>query len=146
MLLSLGFVVVQPNQARVLILFGRYTGTVTETSLWWGNPLTVRWRRTISLRGRNVEGERIKVNDASGNPIEIAAVVVWRVTDTARAVFDVEDFEQFVVVQSETALRQLANRYPCDDYATETASLRAMRSSLGCRRACGSRSSSDNPS
>jgi regulator of protease activity HflC (stomatin/prohibitin superfamily) len=131
MLLSLGFVVVQPNQARVLILFGRYTGTVTETGLWWVNPLTVRWRRTISLRVRNFQGERIKVNDASGNPIEIAAVVVWRVTDTARAVFDVEDYERFVVVQSETGLRHLANRYPYDDYTTETASLRANTDEIG---------------
>ncbi len=130
-LLSLGFVVVQPNQARVLILFGRYTGTVTEAGLWWVNPFTARWRRTISLKVRNFQSERIKVNDASGNPIEIAAVVVWRVTDTARAVFDVEEFEQFVAVQSETGLRHLANRYPYDDYANETVSLRANTDEVG---------------
>jgi regulator of protease activity HflC (stomatin/prohibitin superfamily) len=91
----------------------------------------VRWRRAISLRVRNFQIERLKVNDASGNPIEIAAVVVWRVTDTARAVFDVEDFEQFVVVQSETALRHLANHYPYDDYSAERPSLRANTDEVG---------------
>jgi regulator of protease activity HflC (stomatin/prohibitin superfamily) len=115
---------VQPNESRVLILFGRYVGTLTEARLWWVNPFTAIWRKTISLRVRNFQSERIKVNDASGNPIEIAAVVVWRVTDTAKTVFDVEDFRQFVVVQSETSLRHLANQYPYDDYARETISLR----------------------
>jgi regulator of protease activity HflC (stomatin/prohibitin superfamily) len=119
-----GFVVVQPNESRVLILFGRYVGTLLNTGLWWVNPFTVFWRQTISLRVRNFQGERIKVNDASGNPIEVAAVIVWRVTDTAKAVFDVEDFEQFVVVQSETAVRHLASRYPYDDYAEGAVSLR----------------------
>ncbi len=119
-----GFVVVQPNESRVLILFGRYDGTVGEPGLWWVNPLTVVWREKISLRVRNFQTERIKVNDASGNPIEIAAVVVWRVTDTARAEFDVEDFEQFVTVQSETAVRHLAAQFPYDDYAEGAVSLR----------------------
>ena len=119
-----GFVVVQPNESRVLILFGRYVGTVTEAQLWWVNPFTVFWRQTISLRVRNFQSERIKVNDASGNPIEIAAVVVWRVTDTAKAAFDVEDYEQFVVVQSETAVRHLASKYPYDDYDGAGLSLR----------------------
>jgi regulator of protease activity HflC (stomatin/prohibitin superfamily) len=119
-----GFVVVQPNESRVLILFGRYIGTILDAGLWWVNPLTVVWRQTISLRVRNFQGARIKVNDASGNPIEIAAVVVWRVTDTAKAVFDVENFEQFVVVQSETAVRHLASQFPYDDYAEGAASLR----------------------
>jgi SPFH domain / Band 7 family len=123
-LLLKGFVVVQPNSSRVLILFGRYVGTVVEPGLWWVNPFTVFWRRTISLRVRNFQSERIKVNDASGNPIEIAAVVVWRVTDTAKATFDVEDYEQFVVVQSETALRHVANEYPYDDYDEAGISLR----------------------
>jgi regulator of protease activity HflC (stomatin/prohibitin superfamily) len=123
-LLRPGFIVVQPNESRVLILFGRYIGTVTDAGLWWVNPFTTLWRKTISLRVRNFQGERIKVNDASGNPIEIAAVVVWRVTDTARATFDVEDYEQFVVVQSETAVRHLANQYPYDDYAEDATSLR----------------------
>jgi regulator of protease activity HflC (stomatin/prohibitin superfamily) len=119
-----GFVVVQPNESRVLILFGRYVGTLTEPRLWWVNPFTVIWREHISLRVRNFQSERIKVNDASGNPIEIAAVVVWRVTDTAKAAFDVEDFSQFVTVQSETALRHLASEYPYDDYSQHAASLR----------------------
>jgi hypothetical protein len=124
-LLAPGFVVIQPNESRVLILFGQYAGTLTEARMWWVNPFTVLWRETISLRVRNFQSERIKVNDASGNPIEIAAVVVWRVTDTAKAVFDVEDFVQFVTVQSETALRHLANQYPYDDYAGhDTISLR----------------------
>jgi len=119
-----GFVVVKPNEARVLILFGRYVGTVTEARLWLANPFTAIWRETVSLRVRNFQSERVKVNDASGNPIEIAAVVVWRVTDTAKAVFDVEDFQQFVNVQSETALRHLAANYPYDDYAAGATSLR----------------------
>jgi regulator of protease activity HflC (stomatin/prohibitin superfamily) len=119
-----GFVVVQLNESRVLILFGRYVGTLAEARLWWVNPFTVFWRRRVSLRVRNFQSERIKVNDASGNPIEIAAVVVWRVSDTAKSVSDVEDFEQFVTVQSETALRHLANEYPYDDYSRDGMSLR----------------------
>jgi regulator of protease activity HflC (stomatin/prohibitin superfamily) len=117
-----GFFVVQPNQARVLILFGRYIGSVTEAGWWWCNPFAKKQK--VSLRVRNFQSERIKVNDASGNPIEIAAVVVWRIVDTARAVFDVADYEQFVTVQSETSLRHLASEYPYDDYKPGTASLR----------------------
>jgi SPFH domain/Band 7 family protein len=123
-LLSSGFVVVQPNSSRVLILFGRYIGTIVDAGLWWVNPFTVFWRRTVSMRVRNFQSERIKVNDASGNPIEIAAVVVWRVVDTAKATFDVEDYGQFVVVQSETAVRHLASMYPYDDYSDASVSLR----------------------
>ena len=123
-LLAPGFLVVQPNESRVLILFGRYVGTLREARLWWVNPFTVFWRTRVSLRVRNFQSDRIKVNDASGNPIDIAAVVVWRVMDTAKAVFDVEDFEQFVTVQSETALRHLANEYPYDDYGHDSSSLR----------------------
>jgi len=118
-----GILVVQPNESRVLILFGRYAGTVTEAGLWWCNPFNKR--KKISLRVHNFQSDRIKVNDASGNPIEIAAVIVWRVTDTAKAVFDVADYNQFVTVQSETSLRHLANQYPYDDYKPETISLRA---------------------
>jgi len=117
-----GFFVVQPNQARVLILFGSYIGSVTEAGWWWCNPFAKKQK--ISLRVRNFQSERIKVNDASGNPIEIAAVVVWRINDTAKAVFDVADYEQFVTVQSETSLRHLASEYPYDDYKPETTSLR----------------------
>lgn len=123
-LFAVGLIVVQPNESRVLILFGRYAGTVTEAGIWWVNPFTVFWRQAISLRVRNFQSEQIKVNDSSGNPIQIAAVVVWRVTDTARAVFDVEDFSQFVVVQSEAAVRHLASQYPYDDYQHDTISLR----------------------
>jgi regulator of protease activity HflC (stomatin/prohibitin superfamily) len=118
-----GIVVVQPNEARVLILFGRYNGSITEAGLWWCNPFNKR--KKLSLRVRNFQSERIKVNDASGNPIEIAAVIVWRVTDTAKAMFDVADYQQFVTVQSETSLRHLANQYPYDDYKPEVVSLRA---------------------
>jgi regulator of protease activity HflC (stomatin/prohibitin superfamily) len=112
-----GFIVVQPNESSVLILFGRYIGTVTESGWWWVNPLTVFWRETVSLRVRNFQSDRIKVNDAGGSPIEIAAVVVWRVVDTAKAVFDVEEFREFVVVQSETAVRHLAAQFPYDDFS-----------------------------
>jgi regulator of protease activity HflC (stomatin/prohibitin superfamily) len=121
-LLWRGLFVVSPNESRVLILFGRYTGTVTDAGWWWCNPFTDR--PGVSLRVRNFQSERVKVNDASGNPIELAAVVVWRVTDTAKAMFDVDDYEQFVVVQSETSLRHLATEYPYDDYNPGVISLR----------------------
>jgi regulator of protease activity HflC (stomatin/prohibitin superfamily) len=124
-----GFFVVQPNEGRVLVFFGRYVGTATEAGWWWCNPLVKR--RAVSLRVRNFQSERIKVNDASGNPIEIAAVIVWRVTDTAKAIFDVEGFEPFVAVQSETALRHLANQYPYDDYNQDAMSLRANADQVG---------------
>jgi regulator of protease activity HflC (stomatin/prohibitin superfamily) len=117
-----GVFVVQPNEARVLLLFGRYVGSVTQSGLWWCNPFNRR--KKVSLRIRNFQSERIKVNDASGNPIEIAAVVVWRIVDTAKAIFDVADYEQFVVVQSETSLRHLASEYPYDDYKSDRLSLR----------------------
>ncbi len=117
-----GIFTVQPNEARVLILFGRYNGSVTQAGLWCCNPFCKR--KKVSLRVRNFQSERIKVNDASGNPIELGAVVVWRITDTAKALFDVADYEQFVIVQSETSLRHLATEYPYDDYKPETISLR----------------------
>jgi regulator of protease activity HflC (stomatin/prohibitin superfamily) len=123
-LLAPGLVIVAPNESSVLILFGRYIGTLREPGMWWVNHFTKFARETLSLRVRNFQSDRIKVNDSRGNPIEIAAVVVWRVTDTARAVFDVEDFRQFVVVQSETALRHLANQHPYDDYDAGATSLR----------------------
>jgi regulator of protease activity HflC (stomatin/prohibitin superfamily) len=119
-----GLLVVQPNEALVLILFGRYVGTVTEPGFWWCNPFAKRRSVTVSLRVRNFQTERIKVNDAAGNPIEIAAVVVWRIADTAKAVFDVDDYERFVVVQSETGLRELAGRYSYDDDGQGSPSLR----------------------
>lgn len=118
-----GFFIVQPNQARVLTLFGRYVGTERRNGFYWTNPFTVR--RNVSLRIRNFNSERLKVNDEMGNPIEIAAVIVWRVVDTARAVFDVEDYSEFVAIQSETALRHLAAQYPYDDYDGQSFSLRS---------------------
>lgn len=117
-----GFVVVQPNDSRVLILFGKYTGTVRQPGFYWVNPFTVR--KKVSLRIRNFNSQKIKVNDLHGNPIEIGAVVVWRVVDTAKAVFDVENYEQFVDIQSETAIRQLASEYPYDIEEDEKSSLR----------------------
>lgn len=122
-LLTLGFFVLQPNQAAVLILFGKYIGSIRAPGLYWTIPLIVQ-RREISLRVRNFNSERLKVNDAQGSPIEIAAVVVWRVADSAKAIFDVETFGDFVAIQSETALRSLASRYPYDIYESEARSLR----------------------
>ena len=119
-----GLIVIAPNQAIVLILLGRYTGTVDRPGFHWVNPLTFPWRKQLSLRVRNFQTDILKVNDAGGSPIEIAAVVVWRVTDTARAVFDVDDFERFVTVQSEAAVRHLASQYPYDDFEEGLASLR----------------------
>ena len=121
-LLMAGLTVVNPNEARVLLLFGRYKGTLLEAGFWWVNPLTVR--RKVSLRVRNFESGKLKVNDLDGNPIEIAAVVVWRVVDTAEAMFNVEDYEQFVHVQSEAAVRNLASSYPYDAHEPGQISLR----------------------
>jgi regulator of protease activity HflC (stomatin/prohibitin superfamily) len=123
-LLLLGFFVVQPNQAEVLVLFGRYLGSIREPGLYWTIPLVVR-RQGVSLRVRNFNSEQLKVNDAQGSPIEIAAVVVWRVVDSAKAIFDVETFSEFVAIQSETALRALASRYPYDSYESDAPSLRS---------------------
>ena len=108
----------------VLILFGRYQGTEDRDGLWWTNPLTAIWRVQVSRRVRNFQSDRLKVNDASGSPIVMAAVIVWRVVDTARAIFDVQEFEQFVVVQSETAVRHLATLYPYDNADADGPSLR----------------------
>ncbi|BBN96161.1 membrane protease subunit, stomatin/prohibitin [Deinococcus grandis] len=121
-LIPFGFFIVQPNQATNLTLFGRYVGTERRNGLYWTNPLTVR--KSVSLRIRNFNSERLKVNDAAGSPIEIAAVIVWRVVDSARAVFDVEDYAEFVAIQSETALRHLASQYPYDEYDGAGMSLR----------------------
>ena len=107
-----GYFVVQPNQGAVLQLFGRYVGTAKEPGLWWANPLYTK--RRVSLRMRNFETARLKVNDHSSNPIEIGAVVSWQVVETAEAMFEVENYENFVHVQSEAALRGLANQYPYD--------------------------------
>ena len=146
-LLTPGFFAIQPNEARVLILFGAYRGTCKQVGFHWGNPFysngpsssqrtsTAWWgkkdrgddgqsptkrlpRYKISLRARTLNGERLKVNDKRGNPVDIAAVVVWRVEDTAKAVFDVDDFESYVATQSETAVRHLASTYPYDSGET----------------------------
>lgn len=121
-LLTSGFMVIQPNDSRVLILFGKYTGTVRQSGFFWVNPFTVR--KKVSLRIRNLNSQKIKVNDLHGNPIEIGAVIVWKVIDSAKAVFDVENYEQFVDIQSETAIRQLASEYPYDVEEEEKSSLR----------------------
>ncbi|MDE0081418.1 MAG: SPFH domain-containing protein [Gammaproteobacteria bacterium] len=121
-LLLCGLFMVDPNEARVLQLFGRYVGTVREPGLRWANPFYTKQR--ISVRVRNFETERSKVNDTDGNPIEIAAVVVWRVVDTAEASFEVDDFVNFVHVQSEAAVRNLATRYPYDTQEDGPLSLR----------------------
>jgi regulator of protease activity HflC (stomatin/prohibitin superfamily) len=137
-LFSLGFFTLQPNEARVLILFGRYQGTTRQVGFLWGNPFfsngsTGRRSRPlgrrdpgtaqaarrvprykVSLRARTLNGERLKVNDRAGNPVDIAAVVVWHIEDTAQAIFDVDDFEAYVDMQSETALRHLATSYAYD--------------------------------
>jgi regulator of protease activity HflC (stomatin/prohibitin superfamily) len=108
-----GLFVVNPNTAKVLVLLGKYRGTVRQGGFHWTNPFANR--HTISLKAHNVASSVIKVNDTVGNPIEIGAVVVWRVRDTAQAMFDVEDFHQYVDVQIETAVRQLASQHPYDD-------------------------------
>jgi regulator of protease activity HflC (stomatin/prohibitin superfamily) len=113
-----GFFIVTPNHSRLLVLFGRYRGTVREEGFYWTNPFTSK--RSISLRAHNVASEKIKVNDLLGNPIEIGAVIVWRVADTAQAVFDVEDHEEYVDIQVETAVREIAKAHPYDDAHTGT--------------------------
>jgi hypothetical protein len=118
-----GLFTVGPNDAKVLQLFGDYKGTVREPGLRWANPLYTK--RRVSLRVRNFESERLKVNDLAGNPIEIAAVVVWRVVDTAEALFHVDDYDDFVHVQSEAALRNLALSYPYDPHVEGEVGLRS---------------------
>lgn len=118
-----GFFQVQPNQGMVLLLFGRYDGTTRETGLRWTNPFLSK--RAVSLRVRNFESSKLKVNDADGNPIEIAAVIVWQVVDTAEAVFQVDDYENYVHIQSESALRQMAQSYPYDSHDDGKPSLRS---------------------
>lgn len=117
-----GLLIVNPNDSRAITLFGRYKGTVRDSGWWFINPLSTK--RAVTLRVRNFNSERLKVNDASGNPIEIAAVVVYRVVDTYKALFDVDDYNTFVAIQSETALRQLASLYPYDSWENGERSLR----------------------
>jgi len=117
-----GFFIVNPNEAKVLTLFGKYSGSVKQDGFHWANPLLTRKR--LSLRVHNFEGSKIKVNDLEGNPIEIAAVVVWRVVETAEALFEVQDYEHYVKVQSEAAVRNLSTQYPYDAHLEGHKSLR----------------------
>lgn len=119
---SCGFFTLQPNEAAVLILFGAYQGTVRDSGFFFTNPFNKKLK--ISLRARNLNGEKLKVNEKRGNPIEIAAVVVWRVQDTAQAVFDVESYENYVKIQSESAVRHVASSYAYDDGEPDEITLR----------------------
>ncbi|MBD8526982.1 SPFH domain-containing protein [Pseudoxanthomonas sp. CAU 1598] len=118
-----GFYMVEPNQAAVLSLFGAYRGTVKEQGLRWNNPFYST--KKVSLRVRNFESGKLKVNELEGSPIEIAAVIVWKVVDSAEAVFNVDDYESFVHVQSESALRAMASSYPYDQHEEGQISLRS---------------------
>lgn len=123
-----GFFIVEPNGSKVLLLFGRYVGTVKDTGFFWANPFLTK--RGISLRARSLNGERLKVNDHVGNPVEIAAIVVWQVSDTYDASFEVDNYEQYVNLQSETAVRHLASAYPYDA-DDDTISLRRNTDEIG---------------
>lgn len=116
-----GMISVNPNESRVLILFGDYRGTIKDNGFFWVNPLYLR--KKISLRARNFNSEPIKVNDKVGNPIMIGVVLVWKVENTYKAAFDVDDYQHFVIIQSEAALRKLAGIYPYDNFEAEDASI-----------------------
>ncbi|OPX86508.1 MAG: SPFH domain / Band 7 family protein [Pelotomaculum sp. PtaB.Bin104] len=122
-LLLSGIIVVQPNQARVVVFFGRYMGSVRESGIWLTVPLSTH--KKVSLRVRNFNSKTLKVNDVEGNPVEIAAVIVFKVIDSAKAVFDVDNYEEFVEIQSETALRHVATKYPYDCFDEKGYSLRS---------------------
>jgi regulator of protease activity HflC (stomatin/prohibitin superfamily) len=125
-----GFTAVAPNEARALVLLGRYKGTIKDQGFWWVNPFAYP-RRKISVKVRNFESSRLKVNDHDGNPIEIAAVVVWRVVETAEALFQVDDFEQFLKVQTEAAIRTVSTSYPYDAHGDVEISLRGNPHEIG---------------
>lgn len=112
-----GFVRVNPNGSRVLLLFGKYIGTIRKNGLFWVNPFYSKTK--ISLRARNFDSERLKVNDKMGNPIIISTILVWRVSDTHKAAFDVDNYENFVRIQTDAAVRELASKYPYDNFADE---------------------------
>lgn len=118
---GIGFFIVNPNESAVLILFGDYKGTIKENGFFWANPFLVK--KKISLRARNLNSELIKVNDKLGNPIMIGVVLVWRVTDTFKAAFEVDFYEKFVDIQSEAAVRNLAGRYPYDSFDDDEAEI-----------------------
>jgi regulator of protease activity HflC (stomatin/prohibitin superfamily) len=123
-----GLIIIQPNESRVVILFGKYIGTVRDSGFWFVNPFASKVK--VSLRIHNFNSEKIKVNDLHGNPIEIAAVIVWRVVDSARAIFDVQNYEQFVAIQSETAIRALATDYAYDSNEDGKFSLRGNQQEI----------------
>ncbi len=127
LLMMPGFFYVNPNGSRVLVLFGKYIGTVRENGFYWVNPFYVKKR--ISLRARNFDSERIKVNDSIGNPIMISVILVWRVKDTFSAAFEVDDYENFVRVQTDAAVRKLAGSYPYDNFDDEQADV-TLRSGI----------------
>ncbi len=112
-----GLFIVNPNDAKVMVLFGSYAGSVRRNGFFWANPFFVK--KKFSLRARNLSGQKLKVNDKVGNPIEIATVIVWQVDDTFKAAFEVDDYEQYVIVQSEAAVRHLAQSYPYDSFEDE---------------------------
>lgn len=116
-----GFFIVNPNESMVLILFGTYHGTVKEFGFFWANPFFTK--KKVSLRAMNLNSEKLKVNDMMGNPIEIAAVIVWQVADTAKAVFEVDNYARYVEIQSEAAVRTLASTYPYDEFELENAEI-----------------------
>ncbi|MBI5709073.1 MAG: SPFH domain-containing protein [Candidatus Eisenbacteria bacterium] len=118
-----GLTIVNPNEGVVVLLFGTYLGTMRDAGFWWVHPLTLR--RRVSLRVRNFESAKLKVNDHLGNPVEIAAIVVWKVVDTAEAIFEVDNYDNFIKVQTEAALRNLATSYPYDAHEDGQKSLRA---------------------
>jgi regulator of protease activity HflC (stomatin/prohibitin superfamily) len=124
-----GLTSVNPNEARALVLFGRYAGSLKEQGFWWVNPFTIRPR--VSIKIRNFESQKLKVNDHDGNPIEIAAVVVWRVRDTAEALFEVDDYEEFLKVQTEAAIRTLTTSYPYEPHRDDELSLRGNPHEVG---------------
>lgn len=117
-----GLTPVQPNQARAIVFLGSYVGTIRDAGFWWANPFATK--QMVSLRTRNFQSEKGKVNDANGNPIEIAAVVTWEVVDSAKALFAVDAYERFVAIQAETSLRALAGHYPYDAHDEAKTSLR----------------------
>ncbi len=126
-----GLFVVGPNDARVLTFFGKYTGTVRESGFWFANPFA--GKQAISLKVNNFQSPQLKVNDAQGNPIEIGAVIVWSVVDTAKALFDVENYREFVHIQCETALRHLASQYPYEPHAPGEEALRSHPAEVATR-------------
>lgn len=117
LILSMGFIMVQPNDSRVLLLFGKYIGTVKKNGFYWTNPFYTK--KKISLRASNFDSERLKVNDKLGNPVMISTILVWRVQNTYKAAFDVDNYENFVRVQTDAAVRKLASMYPYDNFADE---------------------------